>query len=44
MLLLVSGDRNELYILGPTEQDPPEDGDRIKSQTSCVLNESQDDG
>jgi hypothetical protein len=33
-----------LYLLGPTEYVPPEDGDRIQFPKRRVLNKRQDDG
>jgi hypothetical protein len=44
VLVLVSEDRDYLYLLCPTEQVLPEDGDRIQSTKRCVLNKIQDDG
>jgi hypothetical protein len=42
--LTLSEDRECLYLLGPTEVVPPEDGDRIQSSKRQVLNKRQDDG
>jgi hypothetical protein len=36
-LLLVSGDRDQLYSLGPTKLLPPKDGDRIQSEQRRVI-------
>jgi hypothetical protein len=36
VLLLVSGNRDKLYLLRTTECVPPEDGDRFVSKTPCV--------
>jgi hypothetical protein len=37
----LSGDRDYLYRLGPTEWVLPEDGDRIQSTKFCVLNKNR---
>jgi hypothetical protein len=38
MILLVSRDRDYLYLLDTTEYIPPEGGDRIQSTKHCVWN------
>jgi hypothetical protein len=40
---LLSGDRDQLHRLDPTEYVLPEDGDRIQSPKRCVLKDKQDD-
>jgi hypothetical protein len=42
VLVQVSGDRDKLYRLGPTEEVLPEDGDRIHSPKHYVLKNKQD--
>jgi hypothetical protein len=37
VLVEMSGDRNWLYRMGPTEYILPEDGDRIQSTKHCVF-------
>jgi hypothetical protein len=34
----------KLFLLGPSEQDPPENGDRIHPLKRYVLNKRQDGG
>jgi hypothetical protein len=41
VLVQVSGDRDYLYRLGPTEYVSPEDGDRIQSPKRYVLNKNR---
>jgi hypothetical protein len=44
VLMLVSGDTDKLYLLGPPEDVSPEDKDRIHSRKRSFLNKRQDDG
>jgi hypothetical protein len=37
-------DRASFCLSAPTEEAQPEDGDRIQSPKSCVLNKKQNDG
>jgi hypothetical protein len=38
---MASGDRDQFYLLGPAQQIPPEDRDRIKSPKRRVLDNVQ---
>jgi hypothetical protein len=43
-IFLVSGDRDQLYLLSPSEYVPPEDWYRIQFPKRRVLNKRQDEG